>query len=285
MLKTALGLWVALVALAMTMSATAQADTSADWLSFKGELTQGGLVRGQVAAGATLQLNGRNVPVDENGRFALGFGRDEPLHQVLSMSLPDGRKQSTVWMLKARHYDIQKITGIPEKIMNPDPAELERINREAAESAAARDILSAQNDYQSVFIWPAQGPISGVYGSQRFYNGEPRRPHFGLDIAAPRGSMVIAPAGGTVTLAHPDMFFSGGTVILDHGAGISSTFIHMDEVLVKEGQRLEQGDRIGKVGASGRATGPHLDWRMNWFDVRLDPQLVMQGVPMPALHK
>ena len=271
--------------MSLFLGSMGHAEGTADWLSFHGDLTQGGLIRGQVPAGSTLRLNGRKVPVDETGKFALGFGRDENKRQELVAVLPNGQKAQTVWTLKARHYDIQKITGIPEKIMNPDPAELERINREAAESAAARDIMSDGKDYQATFIWPAQGPISGVYGSQRFYNGEPRRPHFGLDIAAPRGSRVVAPAGGTVTLADPDMFFSGGTVILDHGAGISSTFIHMDAVLVKKGQRLEQGDTIGKVGASGRATGPHLDWRMNWFDVRLDPQLVMQGIPMPTQKK
>ena len=131
------------------------------------------------------------------------------------------------------------------------------------------------------FMWPVEGPISGVYGSQRYYNGEPRRPHFGVDVAAPAGTTVRAPAAGIVTLAQPDLFYSGGTVILDHGYKLSSTFLHMSEVLVQAGDELKAGDIIGAVGATGRATGPHLDWRMNWRDTRIDPQLLAPPMPKP----
>jgi hypothetical protein len=250
-------------------------------VSYRGELLQGGLLRGTVAPGTQLQLNGREVAVAEDGTFVCGFGRDEPLRQVLDLVTPQGDKQQVVWMLGARNYDIQKVTGIPQRIMSPNQKDLDRINEELALTTAARKVFSSSKDFNVEFIWPAKGPISGVYGSQRYYNGEAGRPHFGLDIAAPRGAPVLAPAGGQITLAHKDMFYSGGTVILDHGMGLSSTFIHMDEVLVEQGQRVEQGDQIGRVGASGRATGPHLDWRMNWFEVRLDPQILMQGIPMP----
>ena len=132
------------------------------------------------------------------------------------------------------------------------------------------------------FVWPAQGPISGVYGSQRFYNGEPRNPHYGVDVAVPRGTPVHAPAAGVVTLAEPDLYFSGGTVILDHGYQLSSTFLHMSEVSVRVGDELQAGDLIGAVGSTGRATGPHLDWRMNWRQERIDPQLLAPPMPNPA---
>ena len=131
------------------------------------------------------------------------------------------------------------------------------------------------------FVWPAEGPISGVYGSQRFYNGEPRRPHFGVDVAVPTGTIVRAPAAGVVTLAEPDLYFSGGTVILDHGYRLSSSFLHMSEVAVQVGDELQPGDIIGAVGSTGRATGPHLDWRMNWREQRIDPQLLAPPMPKP----
>ena len=142
---------------------------------------------------------------------------------------------------------------------------------------AARTRDSDRRDFLDDFVWPASGPITGIYGSQRFYNGEPRNPHYGVDIAAPTGSPVVAPADGVVTLVHPDMFFSGGTLLIDHGFGVSSTFIHLHRVLVKEGQEVKQGEKIAEIGASGRATGPHLDWRLNWYDERLDPQWFMSA--------
>ena len=147
-------------------------------------------------------------------------------------------------------------------------------------AADARKVDLPLPGFAEVFQWPLIGPISGVYGSQRFYNGVAGSPHFGVDIARPTGSQVSAPASGVVTLVHPDMFYSGGTLIIDHGHGISSTFIHLSEILVKEGDAIHQGQVIAKVGQTGRATGPHLDWRMNWFEERLDPQLLMG--PMPA---
>ena len=129
------------------------------------------------------------------------------------------------------------------------------------------------------FVWPLEGTITGVYGSQRIYNGVPKSPHYGIDIAAPQGELVRAPAPGVVTLVHPDMYYSGGTLIVDHGHGLSSTFIHLSESLVEIGQRVEAGEVIAKVGSTGRSTGPHLDWRMNWFDVRIDPRLVLEALP------
>ncbi|MDX1555269.1 MAG: M23 family metallopeptidase, partial [Xanthomonadales bacterium] len=150
---------------------------------------------------------------------------------------------------------------------------------EAAMVSSARARRDERTDFAGPYAWPASGRISGVYGSQRILNGEPRRPHYGLDIAAPTGSPVYAPADGVVTLAYDDMYFSGGTLILDHGHGLSSSFLHLSEILVEAGSRVERGDLIARIGATGRASGPHLDWRMNWLDRRVDPQRLVEGLP------
>lgn len=146
----------------------------------------------------------------------------------------------------------------------------------------ARDRIELDTAFAQDFIWPAVGPISGVYGSRRILNGEPRRPHYGVDVAGPVGQPVYAPADGLVTLYVPDMYYSGGTMIIDHGYGISSTFLHLSKEHVEVGQRVKQGDLIAEIGATGRVTGPHLDWRMNWFEKRVDPQLLVPSQPEPA---
>jgi murein DD-endopeptidase MepM/ murein hydrolase activator NlpD len=165
-------------------------------------------------------------------------------------------------------------------MVTPPKEVLDRIRNDAAQVRAARATDRAVADFRSGFVWPATGIITGVYGSQRILNGKPRQPHYGIDIAAATGTPVVAPADGVITLAATDHYYTGGTVILDHGHGLSSTFIHLDRVDVAVGDRLEQGQPIGTVGASGRATGPHLDWRINWFDRRLDPAYLVP--PMPA---
>ena len=182
--------------------------------------------------------------------------------------------------IAARDYVIQKIEGVPQKTVNPSKEHLNRIQQDAASVRQARRLISNQDDFTAGFIEPSSGPITGVYGSQRFYNGVPKSPHYGIDYAAPTGAPVIAPAGGIITLVHNDMFYSGGTLILDHGHGLSSTFLHLSQILVAQGQRVTPGMVIAKIGASGRATGPHLDWRMNWLDQRIDPQLVLQTLPV-----
>jgi murein DD-endopeptidase MepM/ murein hydrolase activator NlpD len=178
-----------------------------------------------------------------------------------------------------REYAIERVDGLPPRTVTPDPEAAERIREESQMVANARARRGTTADYASGFAWPASGRISGVYGSQRVLNGDPGRPHFGLDIAAPTGSPVLAPADGVITLTHPDMYFSGGTIILDHGLGLSSTFLHLSEVLVEAGTPVRQGDLIARIGSSGRASGPHLDWRMNWLDRRVDPQAL---VPAPS---
>lgn len=175
----------------------------------------------------------------------------------------------------------RKSLAYQKKTVNVPESALPRIRKEVRATKKARKVDSELQYFLQKFIWPAQGIISGVYGSRRYYNGVPKRPHFGVDIAAPQGSAVIAPASGVITLVYENMYFSGGTVIMDHGHGISSTFIHLHKAHVKVGDAVKQGQLIAEIGSTGRSTGPHLDWRMNWFDQRLDPQLLMDGLPLP----
>jgi murein DD-endopeptidase MepM/ murein hydrolase activator NlpD len=163
--------------------------------------------------------------------------------------------------------------------VTPDEKDLARIQRDALMVKQSRQLVSSRTDFLSGFVRPLNGPVTGVYGSQRVYNGVPGSPHYGIDYAAPTGTLVAAPAPGRVIFAHPDLFYSGGTLIIDHGFGLSSTFLHLSEILVTKGDEVARGESVAKVGATGRATGPHLDWRMNWRDVRVDPQLVLKALP------
>jgi len=267
-----------LLAFAITLPAAGQA------LELEGDPVQGGLMFGRTAPGSAVSLDGQDVMVSAEGRFVIGFGRDEKGPQTLQVVAPDGTRHERTFAIESRDYRIERVDGLPPRTVTPDPADAERIKREIALVSDARKRLDDRTDYAEGFSWPAGGRISGVYGSQRVLNGEPRRPHYGLDIAAPTGTAVRAPAAGVVTLAHADMFYSGGTIILDHGQGLSSTFMHLSKVLVASGERVEPGALIGEIGATGRASGPHLDWRMNWRDRRVDPQLLLQGEPpgLPA---
>jgi murein DD-endopeptidase MepM/ murein hydrolase activator NlpD len=261
-----------LVLLALTAPAAA--------IELKGQRVQGGLLIGRAAPGTTVAYQGRPLRLSPDGLFVIGFDRDAPLETVLTLRAADGRETRHPVRIAARSYDIQRIDGLPQRKVTPAPEDLERIRREAALARTARERDDSRTDFARGFIWPVHGRISGVYGSQRILNGEPRRPHYGVDIAAPAGTPVKAPADGVVSLVHPDMFFSGRTLILDHGHGVSSTFLHLSAILVREGQAVRQGEAIARVGASGRVTGSHLDWRMNWFEQRIDPTLLVP--PMPA---
>ena len=250
---------------------------------FDGSLQQGGFIWGKVAPGSVVTLDGEQLDVLADGTTFAGFGRDAAASTELVVSGAQPCRETL--QVARREYQIQKVEGVPQKTVTPPPEELARIRREATLVANARAPKLARpdllNSVLAGFVWPVEGPISGVYGSQRFYNGEPRRPHFGVDVAVPTGTIVRAPAAGRVTLAEPDLYFSGGTVILDHGYRLSSSFLHMSEVSVQVGDELQAGDIIGAVGATGRATGPHLDWRMNWREERIDPQLLAPPMPKP----
>lgn len=243
-------------------------------LALDGQWQQGGLVIGRAPSGTQIWLNDQQLRVAASGEFVFGFNRDESESVLLRWQQGEERGQGALTVAR-RRYDIQRVNGVANKYVNPDPKVAARIKEDNRKVTAARSRDDARLDFLPGFIWPAQGRVSGVYGSQRIFNGEPRNPHFGLDIAAAEGAPVMAPAAGLVTLAEPDLYFSGGTLIVDHGHGISSTFIHLSAIEVKPGQRVTQGQRIARVGSTGRSTAPHLDWRVNWFQVRLDPALLL----------
>ncbi|QDO95807.1 M23 family metallopeptidase [Ferrovibrio terrae] len=272
--------WLAVLLLMAAGNVTAaEANEAPAGITWQGDFSQGGLVTGAAEPGILIKLNDRIVPVAKNGRFVFGFGRDESATMTLTVTRDGGRSEPVTLRIAPQTYDIQRIDGLPPAQVTPPPAVLERIRRENAAIAAVRQRNTARQDFLQGWIWPAKGPVSGVYGSQRILNGEPRTPHYGLDIAAPTGSPVVAPSAGEVVLAEKDIYFTGGTIIIDHGMGINSAFSHLHALNVKVGQQVKQGELIGTVGATGRATGPHLDWRVNWFDVRLDPQRLLPEKP------
>lgn len=241
-----------------------------------GRFQQGNLVVAKTFPLSTVHVNERLVNVDKQGRFVFGIGRDDTDAVVITIKQPDTTSITRSFPIESRSYDTQKITGVDQKYVSPPEAVLQRIQQDNRQVKQARAKSSASPIFfDSGFIWPADGPITGVYGSQRIFNGVPKRPHFGLDIAGPVGAKVVAPASGIVMLAHNDMYYSGGTLIIDHGFGISSTFIHLSDIHVTVGQKVQQGELIANIGATGRVTGPHLDWRINWYNQRLDPQLLL----------
>lgn len=260
-------------------NATPSLDNTSS-LILTGPLKQGGLLVGQLKKGAAVQYQDQLLPITPDGRFIIGLDRDAPKKIVLTVINENNEYEYHHLDIAARDYVIQRIEGVAKQYVSPDPVQVKRSRKEAAMVRLARKQQRPQRDFLKGFIWPANGPITGVFGSQRVYNGEPRRPHYGLDVAGPVGSPVIAPAAGLVTLAEPDLFFSGGTLIIDHGHGLSSTFLHLNKLLVTTGDNVAQGEDIAEIGATGRVTGPHLDWRMNWTDgktsVRIDPELLVE---------
>ncbi len=249
----------------------------------EGQIIQGGMVVGATEPGARVSLDGRNVRVSQSGRFVFGFGRDNSGEAELVVTTPNGGTETRTLTIEERDYRIERIDGLPPKMVTPPAEVLARIKRENKKIAEVRTLDTPENWFADQFHWPAKGRVSGFYGSQRVLNGEPRRPHYGVDVAAPVGTKVYAPAGGIVALAEDDLYYTGGTVMLDHGHGITSVFSHLSSVNAEVGAQISEGDFIGRIGATGRATGPHLDWRVNWFSERLDPQRLVG--PMPAKSK
>jgi len=266
---------LSILLLALCLAAPAWAGR----LGLDGHFQQGGLVFGTTEPGAEVTLDGRRVQVSPAGRFLFGFGREAGPEASLTIRFPDGTEETRRLAIEPRNYKIQRIDGLPRKMVTPPESEWPRIQAENARIAKVRAVDRPEALFESGFEWPALGRISGVYGSQRILNGEPRRPHYGVDVAAPVGTPITAPADGVVALAETGMYYTGGTVILDHGHGLTSAFLHMKDVLVTVGMRVKQGEPIGTLGATGRVTGPHLDWRINWFDRRLDPALLVGPMP------
>lgn len=240
-----------------------------------GVLQGGGYFIGQVAPDSHVRFNGQSVPVDANGRYVLGFERMMRDEQRLTIRGPGQSEQLYELEIEGREYRIQRVDGLDPSRVNPPQEQLDRIIADAAmaRNARARNVVS--EGWLEPFVWPAFGRISGVYGSQRILNGDPSTPHWGIDVAAPMGTSVYAPASGVVTLAENDLYFSGGTLIVNHGMGLSSSFLHLSRIMVADDQSVNQGDLIAEVGSTGRSTGPHLDWRVNLADVRIDAGLLV----------
>ena len=257
---------------------------ASDCIDLQGSLMQGGLVWGRVAPGSRVTVDGSPLDVLPDGTTVAGFGRDAAASAELLVEGETPCRQTL--QIQSREYNIQRVEGVPQDTVTPPPERLERIKRERqlVGSAKARYLARPDllQDALAGFAWPAIGPISGVYGSQRIYNGTPRSPHYGVDVAMPTGTPVLAPSAGVVTLAEPDLFYSGGTIILDHGFRLSSSFLHLSKLHVEVGQEVQRGELIAEIGASGRATGAHLDWRMSWRNQRIDPQLLAPPMPEPA---
>lgn len=269
-------LWRCVLAL---LAALFAAPVLATDLILDGTPTQGSLLIGRTLPRASVTVDGRPVRVSPEGLFLLGFGRDAAKQSVVRIVRPDGGVVTHTVRVATRKYDVQRIDGLPPKQVTPDAETLARIERERALIVAARAEESGQTGFAGGFAWPATGPISGVYGSQRILNGEARAPHFGVDIAAPAGTPVAACADGTVRLVHDDMFLTGKTVLIDHGHGLTSIYIHLSEILVRPDDRVRKGSVLGRVGATGRVTAVHLHWGLNLFATPLDPALLVGPMP------
>nr|WP_225583435.1 M23 family metallopeptidase [Pseudoxanthomonas sp. PXM02] len=243
---------------------------------FPASVSQGALIFGKVPPGSQVRYRERLLRTTAYGTVVFGVGRDEPGPLKVDVTTPSGRTESVSLAVTLRDWPTEHVNGVPPKTVNPPPEIAARIQREQALVTAARVRDDERADFALPFQWPVQGRISGRFGNARVYNGQPGAGHSGMDIAAPNGTPVKAPAGGIVTFASPDLYLTGGTVLLDHGHGVSSNFLHLSRIDVKVGDRVEPGQTIGAVGATGRATGPHLHWGMNWFDTRIDPLLVLE---------
>lgn len=275
MLKSGVATLVKLTALATTLSLSVTAFAGS--VTLFGEVKQGSLIIGKTEANATVTYNNEALLLSEQGNFAFGFARDETKPQTLKITFADGSSVVRELTPKAQDYNIQRVEGIPKKIMNPKKEDVARAKKDAELVWLTRDKTSHRTDFAQGFIAPAKGKVTGVYGSQRFYNGKPGRPHYGIDYAGATGTPVTAPAAGKVVMYVPDMFYSGGTMIIDHGHGVTSTFLHLSASFVKEGEIVKKGQKVAAIGSTGRSTGPHLDWRVNWKHVKLDPALALKA--------
>ncbi|MES1936666.1 peptidase [Salinisphaera hydrothermalis C27AD] len=242
--------------------------------AFPDHVQQGAMVIGRVPPGSTVHYAGRTLRVTDYGTVVFGIGRDATSAARLRVTTPGGKTRVVRVAIEPRDWPIQRVDGVPPKTVSPPPAIAARIRREQARVSRARKTSDDGLGFAQHFIWPVRGRISGRFGNQRIYNGTPGSAHSGMDIAAATGTPVKAPAAGRVVFADPHLYLTGGTILIDHGYGIGSNFLHLSKLNVHVGDHVEQGEVIGRVGATGRATGPHLHWGMTWYNVRIDPLLV-----------
>jgi murein DD-endopeptidase MepM/ murein hydrolase activator NlpD len=244
-------------------------------VEFIGNFSQGNFILGKTEPKSKIIVNKTEVRVSNDGYFVFGIDRDRKYDLVIT-KISNGKKEKIIKKILKRKYKIQRIDGLPENKVTPPESVYKRIKTENNKIGEARAINSELNFFKDKFIMPVEGIITGVYGSQRILNGKPKWPHYGIDIAAKQGTQIISSATGVVTMAEDDLYYTGGTIIMDHGHGISTIYSHLENVLVSVGDKINQGDVIGTVGSTGRSTGPHLDFRINWFQTRLDPMSVIK---------
>lgn len=261
------------------LAACLLASAAVNAATIPSETIQGGLVIGKVDPGSKITFLEREVAVADDGVFVVGIGRNQATKPVLTVVSPKGFSAKMPLEVAQREYDIQRIDGLPPKKVTADKSQDERIYVEWLAIKNARKTDSPLRGFYDDWQWPVTGRISGVYGSQRVLNGKAKTPHSGVDVAAPQGTAVNAPADGVVTLTNDDMYYSGGTVLIDHGHGVNTSYSHLSKIDVKVGDILKQGEKLGEIGMTGRATGPHLHWRVNWYDITLDPALLVPPMP------
>ena len=280
-----MAIWTVLfctASMAVTTNSAAREDSAILLKLVSGKAVQGGMLVFQTKAGTKINLDGLDLPVSADGLFVLGFHRDDVTPQELRAIDASGKTAKLTLTPEMRDWEIQRIDNLPTNMVTPPEAVITRIKKDIKNVKAARAVISDFDDVlKNGFVWPVWGRISGIYGAQRILNGKPRQPHYGIDIAAPSGVAVRAAGAGRVTMAM-DLYFTGGTVIIDHGFGLNSTYSHLKDMYVRPGDRVTRGGVIGSVGSTGRSTGPHLDWRINWRHKRLDP-LLIAGPLHPAL--
>ncbi len=246
-------------------------STQTHAIEFKGKFIQGHYIIGKTNPDSKIFINKRKIKVSLDGYFAFGIGKDRKLDLIITEN-----DKKIIKKIQKRKYNIQKIDGLPKKKVTPPEEFYARIKRENKLIGKAREVHSDLSFFKETFIIPVDDAIiTGVYGSQRILNGIPKWPHYGLDFAQEKGAPVKAMNNGIVTLAEKDLFYTGATLIFDHGHGISTLYMHMNEIFVNVGDHVKKGDIVGTIGTSGRSTGPHLDIRLNWFEVRLDPKTIL----------
>tara|TARA_B100000401_G_C52807256_1_gene721734 strand:- start:675 stop:1514 length:840 start_codon:yes stop_codon:yes gene_type:complete len=244
-------------------------------ITLSGNFIQGGLIKGKAFPNANIKFLDKKIFLDEKNRFVFGFGRDFENKAIISITYK--KKLITKSLsIEKQNYKIQRIEGLPKRMVTPPESVYKRIISENKEIAKVRKLNSNVSFIFQNFVWPLKGIITGVFGSQRVLNGKPKRPHYGIDIAAKEGTEIIAPLDSIVRMAEKDLYYTGGTIMLDHGHGVTSVYSHLSKILVKVNENIKKGDIIGLVGSTGRSTGPHLDWRINWFEQRLDPSLLIK---------
>ena len=249
-------------------------STNSNAIEFKGKFLQGHYIIGITDTSSKIIIDKKEVKVSKDGYFAFGIDRDREFDLTITKII-NGKSEKIIKKVLKRKYNIQRIDGLEESKVTPPESVYKRIKEENNRIGKARAINSDLPFFKNQFIMPVEGIISGVYGSQRILNGKPKWPHYGIDIAAKKGTMIKSSASGIVTMAEDDLYYTGGTIIMDHGHGISTIYSHLENVMVSVGDQINQGEIIGTVGSTGRSTGPHLDFRVNWFQTRLDPMSLL----------